>query len=440
MFSVFMIANQLNHLFQTANWGWAQFARRDSVYYQSLPVKAQDAFVIICTITSSPVAPSQTLPRQPVPKALLDTVGSLLDDPLYSDVQFIIPKRNQSLSNGRKIWASKKLLQRSEYFETMFNSNFAEGISEPVEHLLGTPRKATQNTRRSHPQLNMILDEFEDSDDEDDESPQTKSRRLSSSDGTDDCALSLPDSNPEDVDKFETQSTISDDQFGSPPTDPSNNTINIRLDDETNMAPKMTIVVRDAAYNTYRAMLYYVYTDNVVFAPLSSSFLAAPLPPAESIPSTPSEGCQVPGVRRVFSRDPSSSRPEWIRDWMSANPGRPAPCSAKSMYRIADRLNMIDLKERAAQHILKSLTVDNIGYEVFSPFAAAFEAIRKVEVEFFLSHWHEIRASETMKNVWLQIRNGRHPGFEEVWPLIAQSLEFNPSTSGAPTSPKVTDS
>lgn len=151
----------------------------------------------------------------------------------------------------------------------VFNSNFAEGISEPVEHLLGTPRKATQNTRRSHPQLNMILDEFEDSDDEDDESPQTKSRRLSSSDGTDDCALSLPDSNPEDVDKFETQSTISDDQFGSPPTDPSNNTINIRLDDETNMAPKMTIVVRDAAYNTYRAMLYYVSVK--FFIPLSFS-------------------------------------------------------------------------------------------------------------------------------------------------------------------------
>ena len=55
-----------------------------------------------------------------------------------------------------------------------------------------------------------------------------------------------------------------------------------------------------------------------------------------------------------------------------------------------------------------------------------------------------------MKNVWLQIRNGRHPGFEEgwlftflkekfdavtnherntlVWPLIVQSLEFKPST------------
>ena len=96
----------------------AQFARRDAVYYQSMPVKAQDTFVITCTITSSPAKPSSSLqPRQPVPKSLLDTVGSLLDDPLYSDVCFTIPGRDQSLQS-RKIWASKRLLQRAEYFRT----------------------------------------------------------------------------------------------------------------------------------------------------------------------------------------------------------------------------------------------------------------------------------------------------------------------------------
>jgi hypothetical protein len=94
----------------------AQFSRRDTVYYQSMPVKAQDTFVITCTITSSPSKPSSSLqPRQPVPKSLLDTVGSLLDDPLYSDVCFTIPGRDQSLQS-RKIWASKRLLQRAEYF------------------------------------------------------------------------------------------------------------------------------------------------------------------------------------------------------------------------------------------------------------------------------------------------------------------------------------
>jgi hypothetical protein len=62
-------------------------------------------------------------------------------------------------------------------------------------------------------------------------------------------------------------------------------------------------------------------------------------------------------------------------------------------------LDLTELKERAAevrlmrppvkgfvvdhtyqiQHITKSLTVENIAYEVFSPFAAAFETIRKVD-------------------------------------------------------------
>ena len=98
----------------------AQFAKRDTVYYQSNAVKTQDAFVIICNITSSPSppVPPPVFPRQTVPKGLLDTVGALLDDPLYSDVEFIIPRRGQRLRSARRIWASRRLLKRAEYFET----------------------------------------------------------------------------------------------------------------------------------------------------------------------------------------------------------------------------------------------------------------------------------------------------------------------------------
>jgi len=102
------------------------------------------------------------------------------------------------------------------------------------------------------------------------------------------------------------------------------------------------------------------------------------------------------------------------------------PCSAKAVYRLADKLDLHDLKERAFQHIERSLTIQNIAYEVFSPFSAAFADVRKVEVEFFLQHWADIRASDAMSTVWQQIRVGRHPGFEEVWPVIAQNLEFRP--------------
>ena len=119
------------------------------------------------------------------------------------------------------------------------------------------------------------------------------------------------------------------------------------------------------------------------------------------------------------------------------------------------------MKELAFQYITKSLTTDNVAYEVFSDFSAAFEDVRKVrpilvlpvlsaegalqvEVQFFLDHWADIRGSDAMRNIWQQIRVGRHPGFEEgeftlsgvkqntntdilvVWPLIAVNLEFKP--------------
>lgn len=102
----------------------AQFARRDNVYYQSSAVKAQDAFVIICTITASPSTPPlpPALPVQSVPKSLLDTVGALLDDPVYCDVEFVIPRRSQSLKDARRIKASRRLLKRAEYFDTSKHS------------------------------------------------------------------------------------------------------------------------------------------------------------------------------------------------------------------------------------------------------------------------------------------------------------------------------
>lgn len=74
---------------------------------------------------------------------------------------------------------------------------------------------------------------------------------------------------------------------------------------------------------------------------------------------------------------------------------------------------MSHLKERAFQHVVKSLTTSNIAYEVFSPFSAAYEEVRRVEVEFFLARWKEIRSSAAMRDVWKQIRGGSHPGFEE---------------------------
>lgn len=301
----------------------------------------------------------------------------LLDDPLYSDVQFVIPRRGQSGSIGRTIWASKRILQRADYFQTsrgfrsktrsyanipyplVFNSNFVEGYSEHADHNQ-TPRTATQDIGRSPFTPNPILDEFEDSDNEDDgDLPANSSQQFSnSSSGIEEVSLLLADSNRADSDRTEAEGTQSSDSHISAPS-----ALVLRPEalhrDQSTALPKMKIVVRDAAYTTYRAMLYYVsnlsilsqarniqyrqiYTDNIVFAPLSSSFLAVSREhtgfgtPMETLPSTPSEGGQMIGPKRVTTHDTAHSRAEWVQNWVRNNPGRPPPCSAKSIYRIAD--------------------------------------------------------------------------------------------------------
>lgn len=430
-----------NHAFshKTANWGWAQFARRDNVYYQSHGVKSHDAFVILCTITSSPAPPPPipSHPRQSVPKGLLDTVGALLNDPLYSDVEFIIPGRAGKLRSARRIWASRRLLKRAEYFDSMFSSEFAEGCTA---HLAETAPSLNESD------ANLVMNELEDSDDEDEDDvdlvhPEDHEiEPISSQDSLplDPPATSVAENAAGDDDQMEQEGERNVRAKLSHPSSPRSNQVSLpSRPSETSTPPKLTVVVKDVAYSTYLALLYYLYTDTIVFAPLSSSFISKNQTPGTPVltasqPSPSETQGNTSTQKRNTYQYSTTSRHEWIEEWKKNNPERPAPCSAKAAYRLADRFDLADLKERASQHIIKSLTVENIAYEVFSAFAAAFVDIRKVQVEFFLKHWKDIRASESTLNVLKQIRNGRHPGFEEVWPIIMQNLEVIPQQS--PTS------
>jgi hypothetical protein len=87
----------------------------------------------------------------------------------------------------------------------------------------------------------------------------------------------------------------------------------------------------------------------------------------------PSEGQNNSSVARTTQQGDIStksgpvSRRSWITEWQINNPGRPTPCSAKAVYRLADsklhlgppddklqlildtELDLHDLKERAFQ-------------------------------------------------------------------------------------------
>ncbi|KZT28333.1 hypothetical protein NEOLEDRAFT_1129727 [Neolentinus lepideus HHB14362 ss-1] len=431
---------------KTANWGWAQFARRDTVYYLSNAVRSQDAFVIICTITSSPTPPSPPPPSHltTVPRDLMDSVGGLLNDPLYSDVEFILPRRGKDKEReARKIYASKRLLRRADYFETMFSSGFAEATSEQPTISL------TQTDDHAQADGDEAFDDCDPEDSDEDEDEDTLDR---------DADVELDESKPEkehpaepeDVPMASTSGEITSASEDWQDVDQTESERNVRpklmhppsprtcdkqiegVSTESVPGPsKLSVVVKDVAYNTYLAVLYYIYTDCITFAPLSSSFLS---PPDSHQPSSAgqnvSDNTNNANVRSNTFADSQLSlpRPASRKEWIRARkyPGSPTPCSAKAVYRLADKLDLRELKERAFRHIVKSLTVQNIPYEMFSSFSTTFDDIRKVQMQFFLEHWGEIRTSEAMRNVWPQIRAGRHPGFEEVWPLIISNLEYKP--------------
>lgn len=60
--------------------------------------------------------------------------------------------------------------------------------------------------------------------------------------------------------------------------------------------------------------------------------------------------------------------------------------------------------------------------EVFSAFTSAFDEIRKVEVDFMLCHWNELRDGEPLKKVLASSRL-----VPEVWSLLLSNLEYKPA-------------
>ncbi|EIM86087.1 uncharacterized protein STEHIDRAFT_147607 [Stereum hirsutum FP-91666 SS1] len=466
-----------NHSFswKTANWGWAQFARRDTVYYSRHNVKAQDAFVMVCTITTEPASPQpSSIPRMSVPKELLDAFGSMLDDPMYSDIEFVLPRRGGGMRSPRKIYAAKKLLCRADYFESMFGAGFAEASTDNLTLAVNNEGQSSDMSETAS-QMTALQAHYDDSDEEDEDMDPVGDTDFLLLDYAPRAGAAVTDSEQtssnEDGQPALTASTITSTLMTPEPQAQSDQTERATSDDEgqrnvrqklshpssprsspppelpANTAPhtktvlpgpvKQRVTVKDVAYTTYRAVLHYLYTDTIRFAPLSSSFLSTP-PPAP-IPTSASQtpagdsqsqlGATLRTQGDSFSSFPARSRRDWLQQWQQNNPGKPLPCSAKAVYRLADKLDLRELKERAFQHVIRSLTVENVPYEVFSNFSATFESVRKVEVKFFLDNWTDIRGSDAMRSVWHQIRLGRHPGFEEVWPVIATNLEFKPQSS-----------
>ncbi|GAA5915234.1 uncharacterized protein JCM6883_002369 [Sporobolomyces salmoneus] len=149
--------------------------------------------------------------------------------------------------------------------------------------------------------------------------------------------------------------------------------------------------ITETDFTTYRAMLSWLYCREVSFTALPSDYLVArDKALAEHLPTDPS-----------FAFDP----PElWLPKKFESLKGQRInrkipPCSAHSMYRLADCYSINGLKRVAKDRILRCLTVENVAYELFSPLSIDYEEIQKPVLEFFVKNWAQVKKTTAFKNV-----------------------------------------
>lgn len=124
---------------------------------------------------------------------------------------------------------------------------------------------------------------------------------------------------------------------------PASGSSDVTSDDHAMHHSGRSVFVKDAAHKTLKALVAYLYTGEIDFAPLQSA-----------------------NARPAGQRGSAYEAPL---------------CSPKSIYRLADRYGLGDLKKRALENLGAQLTADNILPELFSRFTSRYEEVQELEVE-----------------------------------------------------------
>jgi len=149
-----------------------------------------------------------------------------------------------------------------------------------------------------------------------------------------------------------------------------------------------TIVLLGAASRTWEALLYYLYTGIIEFAPLKTQRVA-PRPGALA--------SQNIGSVAVVEET-----------------NRPPPASCRSIYRLAHKLSLDGLRKLALHHLESQLTPDTVLTEVFSPFTAQYPEIKQLTLRSVVRYWDTLAASPAFRSKMVEVTSGRVPHAADV--------------------------
>ncbi|OAV94143.1 hypothetical protein PTTG_04310 [Puccinia triticina 1-1 BBBD Race 1] len=336
--------------------------------------------------------------------------STLFDDPECSDVCFVFPKRKGK--GVRTIYAQKYIIRSLPYFNTMFESGFLESgeahsqadsveageislspalmqleeVSTPGSNFAGQP-VAERSTTASIADDSAMTDgrsvlvdgSAYDEDDSDFELDDLDDMMRGVQQAADHLTLA-------DV------GNLSDGQqiLGPSTTDrPSKKRRISQLADKQNqvdddievddVAPKKGIhrvTITSTPYTTYRALLLYIYSNSIAWAPLRSNWLVHKQ-------RMEAKG-RSPGRRAAFVREHA------VKFSLAMEMDELQPTSPKSMFVLADMLQLPELRQEALDQFMRSLQVDNICIELASSFLGKYDRVRQLAFEFLKSNWKSV--------------------------------------------------
>ncbi|GAA6017309.1 hypothetical protein JCM11491_000624 [Sporobolomyces phaffii] len=262
-----------------------------------------------------------------------------------NDVRLVFTRKSDRKTSS--LWATSSVLVRSSrYFETLLKSNFEEAQLDTDLN-----RKKTEQVPRVEPSKEEEVDDYDD-------------------DGTDsDC--DLDDTLPDDADA----TTIPEPEFSH-----------------------HRIVVRKTAYSTYRAVLVWIHSGHISFAPLRSS------------------------VSHLAPEDRTAARASDSRSLGTVDPDLPRPVSPKSVYKLAHYLSLTALANLALAELSRQLTVDNVFVELFDGVASMYDEVRAAEVAFAVNHKREVVKTKGFSDVMDRLKRGElrssGPVMADLLPLL----------------------
>ena len=148
-----------------------------------------------------------------------------------------------------------------------------------------------------------------------------------------------------------------------------------------------TIRVVDTAYSTYLAVLLWITTRHISFAPLRSTFFAP--------------------VGPLFS---SNRAAVIVKLKLGQTSGLPIPVSPKSVYRLAHLLELSGLSTLALSKFGEQLAPAGAVFELYTDASCAYPAIQAVALEYVVENWGTVKGSVGMKMVEQKIERGETSG------------------------------